>query len=322
MKLPFTFNIKLVFRLLLPGFIVTTYSFPIIEYFLNLINIPYDKFYIYCFLVLFFGWIIVLLDNPIYMLFEGRRYWPKFIYNFFRTNECDRLHKILIQRHKNIHTNRQKYLEACFELRKFAIDTDGSYCANFPTRLGNLIDSYEKYPDTRYAMDSIAYWYRLWPLLDNNLKEQIDSQQSIADSGIYASFSLALGGFFCLLYYALSSCGITIVHFIQNETILIYLSIFFYATSYFIYRISLHQQYIYGEYFKSIFDNFRHVFDFDSVIKDINTNIGHEFINESSEFEKRRICSRYFQYYKVRHNGNNWPVPSYGKLRCKNISKK
>jgi hypothetical protein len=46
----------------------------------------------------------------------------------------------------------------------------------------------------------VFYWYRLWVVIDKNLREELDNAQSVVDSTVYISFSLYLSGVIMFAY--------------------------------------------------------------------------------------------------------------------------
>src|SRR3954469_24407205 len=91
MKLPFTFATRLIFRLVIPGLVLFIILYPIFHKLINYFNISEKETAICAFLVIAFGYFIFLLDMHIYMIFEGRRYWPRLLWNFFHRRERYRL---------------------------------------------------------------------------------------------------------------------------------------------------------------------------------------------------------------------------------------
>ncbi|MFN2498659.1 MAG: hypothetical protein ABR557_06185, partial [Pyrinomonadaceae bacterium] len=197
MKFPFDFSIKLIFRLVLPGFLLTLGFFPVLKIVLQM-NGWLDKGeYAFIALIILFGWAIAICDMRIYMLFEGRRYWPTRLRSFFQEREKKRLERAL----ENVKsTDECIRLEGFFNLRNFPQDDYGNYTSPMPSRLGNLLTAFEEYSYTRYGEDSIFYWPRIWLKIDKDTREEIDNSQALADSTLYASFALLLSGGFWLLY--------------------------------------------------------------------------------------------------------------------------
>jgi hypothetical protein len=95
MKLPFDFGIKLIFRLLIPGFFLSLGFLPLLNTILDIGGWA-DKFeYIFVLVVIFMGWLIIISDMNIYMFLEGRRFWPDRFRKFFIKREKRRLAGIL-----------------------------------------------------------------------------------------------------------------------------------------------------------------------------------------------------------------------------------
>jgi hypothetical protein len=200
------------------------------------------------------------------MLFEGRRFWPNWLWRLFHSIEHQRLAELLriedqsyklsesaIGQRKKLFTKR--YLEAWVQIRTFPFDDQGKYEARFPTRLGNLLTAYETYPDLRYGMDGVFYWPRIWFRLDKEVREELDTKQAVADSGIYLSFVLYINAVMWVVY-----CSRYIQQTRVNDHLpaIIHPAILipgFLLAAYISYRLSLYAQAQYGEAFKAVFDN-------------------------------------------------------------------
>jgi hypothetical protein len=61
-----------------------------------------------------------------------------------------------------------------------------------PTRLGNLTYEYELYPNCKYGLDSVFFFYRTWVSIDKDLRDELDRKQASVDGAFYLSFVLAL----------------------------------------------------------------------------------------------------------------------------------
>jgi flagellar biosynthesis regulator FlaF len=66
-------------------------------------------------------------------------------------------------------------------------------------RLGNLITAFESYSNTRYGIDGVFYWNRIWLKLEKDVRDDIDNHQAMADSTVYASFILFINALLCLV---------------------------------------------------------------------------------------------------------------------------
>ena len=144
MKLPFSFSLKFVFRILLPGFVLSLGLFPITQTILKHFKLSIAIESSFFLSVIITGWVFIISDMPIYMIFEGRRYWPELIRNCLIKSENKRLKRLQKQITQFKNKNRRKYLEASVELRRFPMGEDGDYYVECPTRIGNLIASYKK----------------------------------------------------------------------------------------------------------------------------------------------------------------------------------
>jgi len=95
MKLPFDLGVKLLLRLLIPGFLITLGLLPATLTLWELQGWHITPEYTLIISVMLVGWLIVALDIPIYMLFEGRRGWPSFLRSIFVGIEKGRLQEII-----------------------------------------------------------------------------------------------------------------------------------------------------------------------------------------------------------------------------------
>lgn len=300
MKLPFSFSLKFAFRLLLPGFILSLGTYPILQTIIEKLSLTVTSEFTFLLSIVVFGWLFIIFDMPIYMAFEGRRYWPKFLWNHFKRLEEKRLKRTIKDTES---LDARKYLEASVELRLFPMGSDGNYYVKFPTRIGNLIAAYEMYPERSYGMDSIFYWYRIWLSLDKDLREEIDNQQAIADSSVYVIAALNICGVLCLIYSLLQIINNQLIKVLPNEYLLLGLAILAFIVSYVIYRFSLHIHATFGEIFKSIFDNYRKNISVDDLIDEVSRIKRDSTLANLSEKEKYKIAWRYLHNYRVKTNG-------------------
>jgi hypothetical protein len=157
MKLPISFGNKLFFRVLLPGAILTAAFARISQAVLQLYGLKLPIAYAFPVETLLFGWFMLVLDTPVYMLFEGRRFWPTSLFALGRRRERARLVSLL-RRMRRYDSDRlpsavprgarekadRIYPEAAVDLSGFALDRVTSMPrVIWPTRLGDLIAAYE-----------------------------------------------------------------------------------------------------------------------------------------------------------------------------------
>lgn len=299
MKLPFSFNLKFVFRLLLPGLIVSTSLLPVIRALLDRLHYGYSLEYVFTVSIIFFGWLFIVLDMPIYMAFEGRR-WPRWLWNFFKRQEEKRLQSLLQKNKCSKETDRRTYLETSVEIRHFPINERGEYQALFPTRVGNLITSYEGYSLRVYGMDSVFYWHRIWLSIDKDLREHIDSQQAMVDSAVYTATALIVSGVFLMAYTSHQLLGLEWIKYLPDTQLLFFLSIASLLGGYLVYRSSLFLHAQFGETFKSLFDTQRNKVSIEDIIDEIVSITDDPTYKVKSPKEKYEIAWRYLHNYRLR----------------------
>lgn len=300
MKLPFDLGLKLFFRMLIPGFFLTLGLLPFLYNLWGWANWQISGEYTLILTVILMGWLISSLDMFIYMLFEGRRYWPAPLRTFFLEMEEQRLIEILNAQRKFETTDKQRYLEATVEKRKFPLNPAGQPEAVFPTRLGNTITAYEFYPDSRYGIDPIFYWYRIWLGLSKDIKEEIDNRAAIADSAVYSSFALFISGHLWLVYAIISSSADKPLNYIPRPAVAWSFFLFLLLAGYVTYRISvlLHGQF--GEVFKSVYDLYLKDVNVDEVVGKVALLTRNPALPKAGRTEKLTVAWRYLQNFRVK----------------------
>lgn len=312
MKLPFDLGVKLIFRLLTPGFFLTLGLYPALAALKDKAGWTIQLEYLFVLSVIITGWIVVILDQPVYILLEGRRYWPPLLRELFVSLEQRRLTRISDEfnnayalsialtypaRKKNAY---QRYIETTLEMRKFPLNSEGYPEARFPTRLGNLMDAFESYPMKRYGIDAIFFWYRIWLTLDKDLREELDNRQAVADSAVYASVALFVSGLLWLGYGVLSLFGYTLMSHLPTFVSPLIPAAGFLLSSWLFYRVSGFAQYQYGETFKSIFDIYEKRIDVSRVLTKVSGITKDKSVLNKSRGDQLWIALRYLHNYKVK----------------------
>ena len=208
MKLPLTLSTEqLLFRLVLPGLILALVLWPAV---VSIDDTPVDPLFYLPFVALFGGWLLGLCDTQIYMLYEGRRYWPMWLRGWALRGEQRRLRRLQASAEQTrANEDRGRYLEACSDIARFPLGRDGERQATMPTRLGNLMYEYELYPSCKYGLDSVFFFYRIWVSIDKDLRDEIGRKQASVDGALYLSFVLALAAlwFFAWFWLLLAADG-------------------------------------------------------------------------------------------------------------------
>jgi hypothetical protein len=335
MKLPFDLGVKLFFRLLLPGFFLTLGFWPCILVVLHQFQLDGQQEAALVLAVVLLGWVVITADMPVYMLLEGRKFWPTRIWRRLLEGEQERLRRIneRIDRFFAVDgtadpRTRRDYLEASVEFRAFPIGADGVRYAEFPTRLGNTIAAFESYPESRYGLDAIFYWPRIWVNLDKDLREELDNQQAIADSAVYSSFALGTAGTIWLAYAVITLLAPPTVALLERfgwfgypayDAILRYLpsplqslivSGLAFAAAALMYRLAIFANEQFGTVFMAVVDSKVRKVKSDYVdVEGLATRIAELTKMSPAEDDKLEIVRRYLQYYTVKLPSRRRAVP-------------
>jgi hypothetical protein len=275
------------------------------------VHIPLKVAYSYPFQVVAWGWLIVVCDMRIYMLFEGRRYWPypiRWCLKKFQQIRLNRLLNVIL----NPKADSRRITEARVEYAQYPVSDDGDPYVAFPTRLGNLIEAYEKYPEIKYGMDSVFYWLRLWVIIDKDLREEVDDAQSVVDSTVYISFAFYLSGVMMFVYAGIEAAGqvhwggswlsyLGNIHlpYVPVSSVLVRMGLSCLVAGFVIYRLSLTAHATFGELFKSVFDMHRTKLDLDDVVTIVSEISKDRSILRKPITERNRIAWLYLRWHRI-----------------------
>lgn len=304
MKLPFDLSLKFLFRSGLPGMVLTLGFAPLIQCMAESLRmrIPIESVLIASALIL--GWLVIVFDTHIYMLFEGRRYWPAWLREWGLERERARLQRLMTIKdtHKNSQCPNQKrmYREASVELRRFPMDESGEYTVTHPTRLGNLLAAFEEYPLRVYGMSSAFYWYRVWWHIDKDVRGEIDEHQALADSTLYCSLALVITGLVTVVYATVQALDLAALSYLPETKSLAFAGVLTILAAWGLYRASLHLHAQFGEMFKGIFDVFGQKVDVEPIITELIRLSGNNSLRFSPRKEKRIIAWRYLHNYRFK----------------------
>ena len=335
MKLPLDFGLKLFFRLLLPGFFLTLGLLPALFAILDVAGLKGQREAAFVIAIIIAGWLFVAADMPVYMLLEGRRFWPAGLLRWGTKREQERLDGAL-QKIANYYAkgqnasdeDRRQWLEASVEARKFPVNANGEWCAEYSTRLGNTITAFEKYSRTRYGIDSIFYWPRIWINLGKDLREEVDSQQAMADSAVYSTVALGAAG---LLWigYALANVmqdaarpvllegGVLrkplpdgIFAYVPGLPACLFVGAIFLLFARRVYHLSVYLNDQFGGVFTAIIDSHASKLATDYVpIEKIVDRVSKVTGVQVPDGEKMEVAGRYLQYFTARLPGRPRAVP-------------
>lgn len=310
MKLPFSFATGFIFRLVLPGLILAIVFVPVIDICLGIVGYPISKDVSIPIIAVLLGWLLVLIDMPIYMIFEGRRYWPDPIRAWGIAREGKRLERLESEtRERQLSGDQAAYVESALKTAQFPLSQERKRVAIYPTRLGNLIAEYEQYPDRKYGMDGVFYWYRIWVGLPKDLRDELDERQALVDSAVYIAFVLYLSALLTTIYALLSfSTAFTWLPSL-NPTLRMLVGPTLALWGYLLYRASLLAHGQYGHYFKAMFDRHLSEVKLEHVLSEI-AEMTHEESFRLLQGRKARMAAwRYLQWDKVRLPGETINKP-------------
>jgi hypothetical protein len=308
MKLPFSFGTNLLFRLVFPGMILAAAAAPGLEALLRALAVPepVEPLTYIPVMVVFFGWFVSLCDMPIYMLYEGRRFWPDRLLRWGLRREERRLrHLEEVAERARRADDQRRFVEASVEMSRFPLDRNGEPYAAMPTRLGNLIHEYETYPRQKYGLDSVFFFYRLWVAIDDDLREELDSKQAAVDGSLYLSFCLLLTALSFLGYALLQLFSGAVVPWVGPWWFSLLLALAAMACSALVYRLSLQAHAQYGEFYKALFDQHRTKLDFKDVLAYLAEATGDPQLASLGVKEANMAVWRYLRWHKIRLPGED-----------------
>jgi len=287
MKVPFSFGLKLVFRWLAPGLVLAVAFFPLAHWLNTFLSLPISVEVYLTVATLVLGWLVMLFDMPIYMLYEGRRWWPGWLYRWGTQREQERLERL---------QKEPENIEKLIDTLQFPLSRDRAREATAPTRLGNLLAECEDYPRLKYGLDGVFYWYRLWFYLDKDTRGDIDDVQSLADGALYISFA-SLVGFALSLAYAVVQLSTDIVFYPAfGASFYILIAVLFFIAFYLVYRVSLYAQDHYAELFKAVFDTNGTRWDPDPVVNILEELTGEHTLRRLSRRDKNLAAWRFLRF--------------------------
>lgn len=138
--------------------------------------------------------------------------------------------------------------------RILGVDFPGAEKLILPTRLGNVIRSFEHYPDLRYNIEAVTLWPRLVAKIDEDYAAVLDDAKTSFDFMLNCSalsMLLALGLIVAGLYYPahLNSPGLSIIWLAEVAT--------FWALSYLFYSLAVSRAKSWGNMVRGAFDLYR-----------------------------------------------------------------
>lgn len=270
MRAPFSFGYPFFLRSFVPGTLAIALCVPLVAYYFAPTLKDFgilDWIAIFSIGAIIVGVFVSLADDLIYRLYEGRIFQRWWLHGKLVRRLDSKIQNALKKAADAKGRDKVVYDEIWWWLRMFPVDRNGCRFASAPTTLGNIIKEYENYPKSRYGMDSIFYWYRLWLAINEDSRKAVDLVWAHADSVLYSSFVFL---FFLVLYSLLTAgslilmswafCGRlapTAVDYLPSLRTLCFLTFISAGGTCFAYHFAIPLQRRIGEYFKSIFDVYR-----------------------------------------------------------------
>jgi hypothetical protein len=200
-------------QILLPGVITSLYAHPYI--FPTLKHSGYGGVYgltvgvIFAAEILLLGIVVSSATKPIYYLFEGFRFpWITAFVGGHNRRKVDKYRKELAGLYSGGLTDDEQdrarrlisYLSDFPNLRP---DGRRGYFAERPTRLGNIIASYELYPKSRYGIDGVFFWFHILYKAPDSARQRYEDSMAFAESLVLASAA----GILVFIFSSLSLVG-------------------------------------------------------------------------------------------------------------------
>jgi ribosomal protein L37E len=279
-----------VMRKLLPGGLAVGILYPYLGIHANVVSGPFESLYkpaiLLAGLAVLLGVLVSLLCDQIYRVYEGRILWPQSVLDTLTNFQQKRVSSLLRKAVNAESTGRTlRHRELWYTLRRYPVNESGDPYASNPTLLGNVLAGYERYPLTRYGMDSVFYWTRIWLQLTSEKKEEINSVWCVSD-GLVTLSAVAFTGAFWWGAIGVGHRAGLVPDRLARLSHPLFFAVFFLAAGYAFYRLSIPYARANGEIFKAVFDLYRVQI---SAISEIGPK----------ETEKWRGIWSYLQYLKV-----------------------
>jgi hypothetical protein len=249
------------YRVVIPGSAVTAWLLPLLFQVLDAMpRLAGYEGQILLALVIVLGFVASILGDTIYEVYEGRRGWPRAVARWCTDYWQEQVDRLL--RHAQDPTD-PLFDERWSELRQFpvAAGPDGITrpVATAPTKLGNILASYEQYPERRYGMEPSFYWERLWLSLDKDVRQEIDAAWAATDTLLYTSAASFFVGVIYLATAILMPLSTALMVVDSGELPFRYAALGLAALliGLLLYLWSLPGHLANGEMFKSVFDLYR-----------------------------------------------------------------
>jgi len=304
MKLPLSFGNRLFLRLLIPGTVAALGLLPVLLWLDQYLGTNIGAFVVFGVSTLAMGWLFSLFDMSIYMLFEGRRFWPSWLRKRRTRRQQARVDDWL-RRATELDElgDRTGAIEYRVRAYRYPIGggahppTSGVPAAMMPTELGNVIYGYETYSTVKYGMDGMFFWDRIWVISDSNLRSSFDEEQALCDSAIYSCFASLLNFVLFALYGLMEVSFLNPVHWNYSTYLALALvSLFF---SFVMYRAAITANAQFGEKLKALFDVYVDKVPLQAPLTAIQKKTGTQY-SEGYDSDRTQAAWRYLRWHRYK----------------------
>lgn len=148
--------------------------------------------------VMFWGLIVSSAVNWVYYIYEGYRLrWITEVARPFNSRRLKSTESKLSELYLTYDTwsDDEREMASAFyeELRDYPLKVqqngDVVHYVYRATRLGNIIATYEMYPETRYGVDGVFYWFHFLQWAPTSAKADFDELYDFAESLVLTSFA-------------------------------------------------------------------------------------------------------------------------------------
>jgi hypothetical protein len=198
------FGSALFFRILLPGLVLAAGIHPILRGFpsfgKNAASYPGGDGTVFVAELAILGMMAYASTIPAYHITQGLLFpWTTKLNRWFMRWRFDKRYNRL----RNLYGDReyselpeedQAQIEDLFSyLNDFPIGPDEAGRSRFSvphsTRLGNIVATYERYPDSRYNVNAEAFWNHFLFLIPNEVRQELENADAIAAGTLLSIFS-------------------------------------------------------------------------------------------------------------------------------------
>jgi len=192
-------------RVVLPGIVATVGVHPLVVSTLRDVGRLYnvsDSVFLLAAEIIVFGLVISSGTTSIYYGYEGFHlrwlgYLPRKI-NVLRLSRCQQLIESILRGRlfDELSEDEKDRVSVAYQTLldypKLGTPNKATFVVDRPTRLGNIIASYERYAETRYGFDGHFYWHHLLLLAPSEARQEFLEQQGFAQSLVVTSFTGAV----------------------------------------------------------------------------------------------------------------------------------